>query len=107
MIGPLSPVPQPGALDLCREHAETITVPVGWQMVRLTTEFQDPPPSSDDLMALADAIRAASKRQAPEPKPARREIRRAGANVHARPTARPRLTVISGGDDDAAAHPDR
>ncbi len=100
VIGPLSPVPQPGALDLCKEHANSVTAPVGWQMVRLQTEFEDAPPSDNDLMALADAIREASQRDVPPPKRAQREIRRPAADVNRRPHARPRFTVIPGGDSD-------
>ncbi|WP_261795473.1 DUF3499 domain-containing protein [Flaviflexus massiliensis] len=76
VVGPLSPVAQKGALDLCEEHAQSVTVPRGWSMVRLVTEYEPAPPSDNDLMALADAIKEASKRRAPEPKPAKREVRR-------------------------------
>lgn len=107
VIGPLAPVAQPGALDLCREHAETITVPVGWQMVRLTTEFEDPPPSSNDLMALADAIRAASRRATEPPKPARREVRRPATDLQSKPAPRPKFTVIPGGTGQDSQHAER
>ncbi|WP_259365291.1 DUF3499 domain-containing protein [Flaviflexus equikiangi] len=76
VVGPLSPVAQKGALDLCEDHAQSVTVPRGWSMVRLVTEFEPAPPSDNDLMALANAIKEASQRRAPEPKPARREVRR-------------------------------
>src|SRR5699024_4799478 len=36
-------------------------VPRGWDVVRLATEFEPAPPSPDDLVALADAVREASK----------------------------------------------
>lgn len=104
VIGPLAPVAQPGAFDLCKEHAQSVTAPVGWQMVRLQTEFEDPPPSDNDLLALAEAIREASKRDVPPPTPAQREVRRP-ADVNQRPHARPRFTVIPGGsNDDPANH---
>ena len=57
VIGPLSPTAAPGAFDLCAKHVQSVTVPRGWQMVRLQTDFEPAPPSTDDLMALADAIR--------------------------------------------------
>lgn len=76
VVGPLSPVAQKGALDLCEDHAQSVTVPRGWTMVRLVTEYEPVPPSDNDLMALADAIKEASRRRAPEPKPAQREVRR-------------------------------
>ena len=76
VIGPLSPAAEPGAFDLCAAHVKSVTVPHGWQMVRLQTEFAPAPPSTNDLMALADAIREASLREPPAPEPARREVRR-------------------------------
>ena len=108
VIGPLSPVPLQGAFDLCKDHANHVTAPVGWQMVRLQTKFEEAPPSTDDLLALADAIREASRRDVPPPKPAQREIRRPAADVSTRPHPRPRLTLIDGGDnDDRATDADR
>lgn len=92
VVGPLSPVPQKGALDLCEHHAQTVTVPRGWSMVKLVTEYEPAPPSDNDLMALADAIKATSRKQAPEPKPAAtREVRRP-SDVPARP--QPRLQIV-------------
>ncbi|WP_338401718.1 DUF3499 domain-containing protein [Flaviflexus huanghaiensis] len=76
VVGPLSPVAQKGALDLCENHAQSVTVPRGWTMVRLVTEYEPAPPSDNDLMALANAIKEASRRRAPEPKPAERQVRR-------------------------------
>ena len=81
VIGPLSPTAEPGTYDLCEQHALSATVPVGWQLVRLITEFEQPSPSTDDLTALADAIREASKRDVPPPAPARRDARRMGADI--------------------------
>lgn len=91
VVGPLSPIAQKGALDLCEEHANTVTVPRGWSMVRLVTEYEPVPPSDNDLMALADAIKATSKRDVPEPRPAQREVRR-NADVNHRPG--PRLRAV-------------
>lgn len=103
VIGPLSPTPLAGAFDLCMDHAHSITVPVGWQMVKLVTEFEPAPPSSDDLMALANAIRETSRKEVPPPEPAKREVRRVQPKS-APPHARPKFSVIEGGaaDDDAA-----
>lgn len=49
VIGPLSPTAAPGAFDLCAKHVQSVTVPRGWQMVRLQTDFEPAPPSTDDL----------------------------------------------------------
>lgn len=92
VIGPLSPIAQPGAMDLCTDHVQSVTVPRGWQMVRLQTEFEPAPPSDNDLMALANAIREASQRRAPEPAPARRDIHRRSDLDIPTPT---RLTLVT------------
>ena len=57
MIGPLSVEADPQAYDLCEVHVESFTAPRQWQVVRLVT-----PPTPDDLDALAEAVRAASRR---------------------------------------------
>ncbi|GEM_PF-1820335 len=67
VLGPLSPTAEPGALDLCASHAHSVTVPRGWSMVRLITEFEPAPPSDADLQTLVREIRKAAKRDVPEP----------------------------------------
>lgn len=32
-IGPLSPLPEPRAYDLCAHHAQTLVLPMGWRRV--------------------------------------------------------------------------
>ncbi len=66
VLGPLATSAEPHTYDLCTQHAERLTVPRGWDAVRLATEFEPAPPSSDDLLALADAVREASRAPAPE-----------------------------------------
>lgn len=65
VLGPLATHAEPHTYDLCTQHAERLTVPRGWDVVRLATEFEPAPPSSDDLLALADAVREASRTPAP------------------------------------------
>ena len=60
VVGSLSASADPNAYDLCENHANSLTVPRGWQIVRLQTNFEPAPPSGDDLMALVDAVRAAA-----------------------------------------------
>jgi len=69
---------EPHCYDLCRAHAETLSAPRGWEVVRLAPE-QDIGPSGDDLVALADAVREAA-RPAPvdEPLGAAVEVGRRG-----------------------------
>ena len=57
VLGPLAQQSTPGAYDLCREHAQRLSAPQGWELVRLPEADEEPPPPADDLLALADAIR--------------------------------------------------
>jgi len=34
VLGPLSPAPEPHSYDLCARHAERLSAPQGWQVVR-------------------------------------------------------------------------
>ncbi len=63
VLGPLATQAEPHAYDLCAEHANTLTAPRGWQVVRLASEFSPAEPSDDDLEALANVVREASKRR--------------------------------------------
>ncbi len=74
VLGPLSTHAEPHSYDLCADHAERLTAPRGWDIVRLAGHFEPAPPSSDDLLALADAVREAS-RSTPTPHvPAARRV---------------------------------
>ncbi|ALG84143.1 hypothetical protein ACH46_06030 [Gordonia phthalatica] len=56
VIGPLSASDEPHSWDLCSPHADRITVPVGWEMLRSESQF--PQPAEDqELTALAEAVR--------------------------------------------------
>lgn len=73
MLGQLAPERTPGAYDLCRQHATTLSVPQGWEVIRLPEVTDEPPaPSGDDLMALADAVRAVGLRHDEVPPPGMR-----------------------------------
>ncbi|WP_194948309.1 DUF3499 domain-containing protein [Actinomyces trachealis] len=81
VLGPLATEAQPEAYDLCDEHVASFTAPRGWQVIRLAVEFEPAPPSEDDLLALADAVREASRAPKPEPVPAER-LSHAGGMPH-------------------------
>ena len=66
VLGPLATYAEPHCYDLCGEHAERLTAPRGWEVVRLAPDPDAYGPSADDLAALADAVREAA-RPAPEP----------------------------------------
>lgn len=97
VLGPLSSAAEPHAYDLCEEHAKRLTVPRGWQVVRLTTDFPPAPPSPDDLSALADAVREASQHR-PTAQPAARPVA-APVTHHLQPErpARPAFEIVLGG----------
>ncbi len=61
VLGPLATYAEPHTYDLCSKHATGLTAPRGWDIVRLTTDYPDPEPSTDDLVALADAVREAAR----------------------------------------------
>lgn len=65
VIGPLATQREPEAYDLCLKHVESFTAPRGWQVIRLAESFEPAPPSEDDLLALADAVRDASRAPGP------------------------------------------
>ena len=62
VVGPLAIHAEPHTYDLCEVHASRLTAPRGWEVVR-----HDPDPSqtaarsTDDLEALADAVREAAR----------------------------------------------
>lgn len=67
VLGPLSQLAEPHAYDLCAGHAERLTVPLGWEVVRL--DIGAMPSSPDDLLALADAVRESRRPIAPALEP--------------------------------------
>ena len=69
VLGPLATYAEPHAYDLCELHSERLSAPRGWEVLRLAPDPNAQKPSSDDLLALADAVREAG-RPAPAPPPA-------------------------------------
>ncbi len=65
VLGPLATYAEPHTYDLCREHAERMTAPRGWDVVRLGGDYPEPALASDDLLALADAVREAGRPRTP------------------------------------------
>lgn len=61
VLGPLATYAEPHCYDLCQVHSERLTVPRGWEAVRLEPDPDALRPSSDDLEALADAVREAAR----------------------------------------------
>jgi hypothetical protein len=61
VVGPLATYAEPHAYDLCQFHAERLSVPRGWEVMRLNPDPSTMGPSTDDLLALADAVREAAR----------------------------------------------
>ncbi len=61
VLGPLATASEPHCYDLCDTHAERLTAPRGWDVVRLDFDPDLFTPSTDDLEALADAVREAAR----------------------------------------------
>ncbi len=70
VLGPLATYAEPHAYDLCEEHSERLSAPRGWEVMRLAPDPDAFGPSTDDLLALADADREAA-RPVPAPEPPR------------------------------------
>jgi len=60
VLGPLAIYPEPHCYDLCAEHSERLTVPRGWEVMRLALDTGSATSNSDDLEALANAVREAA-----------------------------------------------
>jgi hypothetical protein len=61
VVGPLATQAEPHSYDLCNHHAHRLTAPRGWEVVRFEGEFTPVQHSSDDLTALAEAVREAGR----------------------------------------------
>lgn len=86
VVGALSHHAEPHSYDLCAQHAEGFTAPRGWDIVHLHQEYDDLPPSPDDLDALARAVREAGR-----PK----EMKEAVTKTATEPPRRGHLRVVS------------
>lgn len=78
VVGPLAAYAEPHSYDLCERHALSLTAPRGWNLVRHEGEFEPPPTTPDDLVALAEAVREAAR-------PSRREREEPLGRVPVRP----------------------
>jgi hypothetical protein len=66
VVGPLATHVEPHCYDLCAMHAERLTAPRGWEILRLPLE-PDAGPVGDDLEALANAVREAARPPGQDP----------------------------------------
>ena len=86
VLGPLATYAEPHAYDLCDAHSERLSAPRGWEVLRLAPDPAAQGPSSDDLLALADAVREAARPAPPRarPTPAEETGREVGRRGHLR-----------------------
>ena len=61
VLGPLATYAEPHCYDLCQMHSDRLTAPRGWEIVRIAPDPDALKPSSDDLEALANAVREAAR----------------------------------------------
>ena len=83
VLGPLALLAEPHCYDLCAIHADRLSAPRGWEVLRLAVDPDASAPSRDDLEALADAVREAAR-------PRRRGGPEAGRRGHLRVLRSPR-----------------
>jgi Protein of unknown function (DUF3499) len=100
VLGPLATYAEPHCYDLCAEHSERLTAPRGWQIVRLSPpESGRRAPSTDDLEALAIAVREAARAPQPPPAPAPEPPR--GVHPGDKPPRRGHLRPVDDSDGSA------
>jgi hypothetical protein len=68
VLGPLAAFVEPHCYDLCARHADRMTAPRGWDVVRLPAApaEDEAKVEPDDLEALANAVREATTPRKPE-----------------------------------------
>lgn len=59
VLGALSPTAEPHSYDLCANHAQRITAPRGWNVLRLCNDFCTGDSANDDITSLAKTITGA------------------------------------------------
>ena len=90
VLGPLATYAEPHCYDLCEQHTDRMTAPRGWEVVRLQPDPDALRPSSDDLEALADAVREAARPRVRETgRPWSRSAAAATCGCCATPSPRP------------------
>lgn len=67
VLGPLATYAEPHSYDLCSDHATRLTVPQGWEVVRLESDGYEPAPEVDDLLAVVEAVREVREIHPPQP----------------------------------------
>lgn len=69
VLGPLATRAEPHSYDLCQQHSQALSAPRGWEVIRLADPEEEPEPSTDDLLALANAVREVGLAEESSPSP--------------------------------------
>ncbi len=93
VLGPLATYAEPHTYDLCGQHAGRLTAPRGWDVVRLSGDYLEPEPDTDDLLALADAVRE-TRPPSPRSTAAREAMEREAGSGTMEVTRRGHLRVL-------------
>lgn len=95
VLGPLATYPEPHCYDLCARHADRLTVPSGWNLMRvqLPDSLEQLPESPDELYALAHAVK---EERDPKPEPNNQPRTAKGPRLD----ARPRLALLPQEDEE-------
>ena len=97
VLGPLATSAEPHGYDLCGQHAHALSAPRGWEVIRLAVGDEPPARTTDDLLALADAVREVGLSYDPAPPPAPPRPVRGPSIVEL--GRRGHLTVLADGGD--------
>ena len=97
VLGPLATYAEPHCYDLCQPHSERLTAPRGWEVVRLAPDPDALVPRTDDLEALADAVRESARQ--PVPVGAAAPARTSAGPGFAEPGRRGHLRILRPLDD--------
>lgn len=102
VLGPLATYAEPHTYDLCATHGMRLTVPRGWEVIRLVGELVEPEEDAD-LLAVVDAVEARPRARGSEARRRRsaeaEELSEAGearprAASKPAPLGRPQLRVL-------------
>lgn len=85
VLGPLATYAEPHTYDLCATHGSRLTVPKGWDVIRLVGELVEPEEDAD-LLAVADAVDARPRARGSEARRRRAEADEELAEVSETPT---------------------
>lgn len=90
VLGPLAPIVDPSAFDFCQSHANTLTVPRGWTMIRLADNFE-PPARAGEEEVMAFVNSAAEEKLTAQEEAEMSRARRAHPSAF---VSRPHLSLV-------------